>query len=345
VSVGILVAGRAALPLVAPIPPSLVERFYSSTLFPRIQSVATTLSNRTSLAWFDLLILAVVTAVLVLCARDISTRGVARGTVRIVIRLVTVSAAVYVAFAVMWGLNYRRPGLRSKVPFDASRVNDARAAALARETVTRVNDLYDDAHAEGWRPAGAIDPTLAASFTQALRDVKLPTAVVGRPKRSLLDLYFRRAGVAGMTDPFFLETLVASDILPFERPHVVAHEWAHLAGVTDEGEANFVGWLACVRAPAPQAYSGWLFLYGELLDRLPRHTAQEVSASLGTGPRADLDAIRRRYLREVSPRISTAGWQIYDGYLKANHVEAGTRSYGEVVTLILGTDFASAGRD
>jgi hypothetical protein len=43
-----------------------------------------------------------------------------------------------------------------------------------------------------------------------------------------------------MTDPFFLETLVASDVLPFERPFLVAHEWSHLAGIADEGEANFV---------------------------------------------------------------------------------------------------------
>jgi hypothetical protein len=71
-------------------------------------------------------------------------------------------------------------------------------------------------------------------------------AVPGRPKQTLLDLYFRRATVEGMTDPYFLETLIVSDLLPFERPFVVAHEWSHLAGFGDEGEANFVGWLTCL---------------------------------------------------------------------------------------------------
>ena len=42
---------------------------------------------------------------------------------------------------------------------------------------------------------------------------------------------------------------------------------------------------------------------------------------------------------EVSPRISGAGWQVYDQYLKANRVEAGTRSYAEVIQLVVGTDF------
>jgi len=141
-----------------------------------------------------------------------------------------------------------------------------------------------------------------------------------------------------MTDPFFLETLMASDILPFERPHVVAHEWAHLAGITDEGEANFVGWLTCVRGTPSQQYSGWLFLYSEVLAWLPRERAQPISALLSAGPRADLQAMRERSLRELSPRVSGAGWLVYDQYLKANRVEAGTASYAQVVQLVLGTE-------
>ena len=147
-----------------------------------------------------------------------------------------------------------------------------------------------------------------------------------------------QSAVAGMTDPFFLETLIAGDTLPFERAHVIAHEWAHLAGITDEGEANFVGWLTCVNGSTANRYSGWLFLYSEVLDSVPRDVARELRASLGDGPREDLRAIRARYEREVSPRVAGAGWQVYDSYLKANRVEAGTASYAEVVRLILATD-------
>ena len=50
-----------------------------------------------------------------------------------------------------------------------------------------------------------------------------------------------------MTDPFFLETLLAPDLLDVERPFVIAHEWGHLAGYADESEANFIAWLACRR--------------------------------------------------------------------------------------------------
>jgi hypothetical protein len=144
-----------------------------------------------------------------------------------------------------------------------------------------------------------------------------------------------------MTDPFFLEILVSSELLPFERPFVVAHEWSHLAGIADEGEANFVGWLACLRASPPAQYSGWLFLYSELMRAASRTDRAAIDAALGAGPRADLAAIRDRIARQVSPRVSTAGWRVYDSYLKANRVEAGAASYGEVVRLALGARLAS----
>ncbi len=62
----------------------------------------------------------------------------------------------------------------------------------------------------------------------------------------MLTPFFTWAGVTGMMNPFGLETIVHPDLLPFERPFVLAHEWAHLAGHADEAEASAVGWLACM---------------------------------------------------------------------------------------------------
>jgi hypothetical protein len=215
-------------------------------------------------------------------------------------------------------------------------VNAANTLALSRTAVDRVNALYDDAHAAGWETTLGIDPILADAVADAARSVGANAATAARPKRTLADWYFRRAGVSGMTDPFFLETIVASDVLPFERSFVVAHEWSHLAGIVDEGDANFVAWLACIRAAPRDRYSGWLFLYEQLMPSLARADRAAVAALLAPGPQEDLRASRERYLRNVSPRVSAAGWRVYDSYLKANRVEAGAASYAEVVRLVLG---------
>src|SRR5207342_3050756 len=125
------------------------------------------------------------------------------------------------------------------------------------------------------------DASLADAFADAARDAGVATpAVPGRPRRTLLDWYFRSAAVAGMTDPYFLETLIASDLLPFERPFVIAHEWSHLAGIADEGDANFLGWLTCLRGDAPQQYSGWLFLYSEVVGGFDAARARAAGAAL-----------------------------------------------------------------
>src|SRR5262249_56906289 len=104
--------------------------------------------------------------------------------------------------------------------------------------------------------------------------------VTGRPKPTLLTWYFERAGVSGMVDPFFLETLLAGDLLPCERPFVVAHEWSHLAGFADEGEANLAGWMACLSGSPSDQYSGWLFMFTELANSFPPADRRGIGARL-----------------------------------------------------------------
>jgi hypothetical protein len=337
-----LIVGAAAGVAFAPLPPSLVERLYSTGAYLRIQRLMTSSSNLVPFALFDALIIATVAAWLIAFGVDMARHRGAwmRVAVHLVRRTVVWAAGLYLAFLLIWGLNYRRVRLADKLQFDAQAVSPAGAASLATTSVDELNALYEGAHASGWFELTAIDPSLAASFARTQHELgALTAAVAGRPKTTLLDLYFRRAGVAGMTDPYFLETMVERDLLPFERSFVVGHEWAHLAGYADESEANFVGWLTCLRGSIGDRYSGWLFLYSELSRAVRPADRAAVSARLAPGPRADLKAIGDRIRRQVSPAVSAAGWQVYDRYLKANRVEAGAASYAEVVRLALGARF------
>src|SRR5262245_65499983 len=139
----------------------------------------------------------------------------------------------------------------------------------------------------------------------------------GRLKSSLLGPYFRWATVDGMMNPFGLEAIANPDLLPFERPFVAAHEWAHLAGYANESEASFVGFLTCIRAATPAAYSGWLFLYWEVSAEVSVSDRRQLAAGLEEGPRADVVAVAARVQRGQVRVIRDAGWRVYDGYLKA----------------------------
>jgi hypothetical protein len=332
-----LVASAAAAAVV-PLPPAAVDRLYTARVYAALQPLLTSISNLAPFALLDVLIGATLVAWLVAAARDIvRAPGRLRGALRVAGRTLAWAAALYLVFLMLWGLNYRRPRMRDTLPYDASAVTADAAAGAGRLAVARLNTLHDRAHAAGWPAADEVDPNLADAFARAVRAAGIARDVVpARPKRTLLDWYFRRAGVEGMTDPYFLETLVAGGVLPFERAFVVAHEWSHLAGIADEGEANFAAWLTCVRGSPSAEYSGWLFLYGELARVLRAGDRGALANALAAGPRADLRAIRERDARDVSPRVSAAGWRVYDSYLRANRVEAGTASYDEVVRLVLG---------
>ena len=338
VRAGFVAAALAAA--LVPLPAPAVERLYSNGVYLAIQPFLTSASNRTAFAWLDVFIAAMLLLVVVDIARGAGRNwtGIALESVG---RAVTWAAAVYLVFLLGWGLNYRRVRLIDRLQFERAAVTDTSAANFAIGAATELKNLHGPAHRAGWRAAGEPGTALASSFEATLRHLRVGRAVVvGRPKRTLLDRYFSLAGVDGMTDPFFLETLVATDLLPFERPFVVAHEWSHLAGFADEGDANFVGWLACLHGETSDQYSGWLFLYGQVAAALPDRDRATVADALASGPRADLREVAARLQRQISPRVAAAGWRAYDRFLKANRVEAGAASYAQVVQLALGVRFA-----
>jgi hypothetical protein len=334
----VLIALAAA---VAPLPSALIERAYSTGLYPRIQRVVTSTSNLVPFALLDALIIVTLVAWLISIGVDFARHcHWMRIGARLLMRTIVWSATLYLVFLLVWGLNYRRVRLADKVRFDPHAISSDAAMSLAMVTVGQLNALHDQAHEIGWPELTTVDASLATSLDRIERELGASaTAVAGRPKVTLLDPYFRRAGVDGMTDPYFLETMVQSQVLPFERSFIVAHEWAHLAGFADESEASFVGWLTCLRGSIPDRYSGWLFLYGELTRAVHPRDRGELSARLAPGPAADIEAMAHRLRRQVNLTVSAAGWRVYDRYLKANRVEAGIASYADVVRLVLGTSF------
>jgi hypothetical protein len=338
---GITIVVAAGALAVVPIPPAVVERVYSTRFYPLLQRVVTGFSNRFPWALLDGLLIAAIGLLILLAIQDVRRAGARRAAVRTLWRALVMGAAGYLAFLLAWGFNYRRVPLPERLAFDARRITPDAASRLAATTVERLNALHAPAHAAGWPAADTVDGALATALDRALQDLGGDAITFGRPKRSMLDWYFRRAGVSGMTDPIFLEIFVASDLLPFERPFVVAHEWSHLAGITNEGEANLAGWLTCVRGSPPAQYSGWLFMYSEALAAQPSRDRAALASRLDLGPRDDLRAVRERTAREISPRLSAAGWRVYDSYLKANRVEAGAASYDDVVRLALGLQAAN----
>ncbi len=335
--------------LTVPLAAQTVERLYSLTMYPVLQRALTPLSSGVPFALLDALILGAVFFVLWLSARRLRTARRHRDLVpvgRLVVELVVVGALVYVVFLGLWGLNYRRVPMTTRLALVDEPIQPDAVFELGREAVGQLNAQYTRAHEIGWTDALQLPGgSLATAATSVYRDLTgTQAAVPSRLKRSMLGPYFRWTSIDGMINPFGLEVIENPDLLPFERPFVAAHEWAHLAGFADESEASFVGYLTCMRASLPAQYSGWLYLYWQVAAELRRDERARLWEALAAGPRADVEAITDRLRRGALPRLRVASWFVYDRYLKANRVEAGMRSYGAVVTLLVRAQFDSGWR-
>jgi hypothetical protein len=315
----------AIIAAVAPLPAPLVEQQYSARVYPALQRTITPLSNASRFAWFDLFLAAALALLLILLLR--------RGRILNVLALV---AVVWLLFFGLWGLNYRRVPLQQKLPFDASRITVENVTRSAREAVVQMNRLHAPAHATPARSLDEVAAALAPAMAIAARQLALAAPAPSRPKETWLDGYFRRAGIDGMTDPFFHETLLVSNLVDVEKPAALAHEWGHLAGLADESEASYFGWLTCLAGDGPAQYSGWVALYPHLLGALPQAARASVQQQLGPGPRDDFRRIAAR-LQQTSERVRLAANTTYDKFLKANRVEEGIESYDAVVRLVVGT--------
>jgi hypothetical protein len=324
----VLVAAVAAL---APLPAASVERWYSLTIYPRVQAVVTSVTNVVPFALFDLAVAALLAALIVWLVRTLRMCGWRRAAVRAIVPALTLTAVLYLVFLVLWGFNYRRVPLEQKIEFSSARVTKESLLRLGATAVRTLNATYAPAHATTMGEASLEEAFASAQSVFGSRRLARP----GVLKRSLLELYFRYAAIDGMTDPYFLEVIVNPDTLPFERPFVILHEWGHLAGYAVEAEANLFAWVACLRGDALARYSGWLTIYEHAAAQLPRADRAALAAQLESGPREDLNLSAARYARSL-PVVRTAARDVYDSYLRANRVDKGIQSYDDVVRLILG---------
>lgn len=329
--------------IVAIFPPGAasVERFYADGLYPMIQANVTSLSNRSPMALFDLAVIAFMIALLVIWVRSIRLARKKQALKNLwagFVATLTVLAIVYLWFLAAWGLNYARPRLESQLTYDASKITPHAVRALAEHAVAQANRLHAEAHAAGFPRMYEVPQSLVDALHSVEKDLGRPRpTVVATPKWSLFSPYYRATAVSGQLGPFFLETLLNPDLTGPERPAVLGHEWAHLAGFAPESDASFVGLLAAMRSGPAGEYSAWLDLVSEATRQLQPVTQRLVLQQLGPGPRQDQNAIRERLKSIVEP-VDQAAWATYDTMLRSQGVEEGVQSYSRVIELLIGTD-------
>ncbi len=323
-------------------PARWVENLYSTGLYPHLAACGKALTRWSPVPVLDVLLIATalgVPAYWIWRIRRAAAGGRWRAAGRAAFGTLTLAAALVCAFELLWGLNYQRLPLTAKLDWDAHRVNRQATLELARTAIEHLNDEVAAARGRPMPEPAAWRAALERSFRQVARELGHRPDFSGvAPRRSIVNPFLDAAGVDGFVNPFGYEVILDANVLPFDRPFLLAHEWSHLAGFADESEANFIGILACLRSDVPAiGYSGWLNLWFYLPK--PRPNSVESWPELSAQVVSDINAIRERARQRLSPVVASAQRRVYDSFLKANRVPAGIGSYGLVTRLMAGTRF------
>jgi hypothetical protein len=304
--------------------PQWIERSYVNGFYARWEPLVTSVARLFPFSIGDLAVLAGVAALVWRIA--VGWRKPTRAAFD-----VAAIVGLYVFwFEAGWGWNYNRAPVETRLAYDAAAVTPAALRALRAQAVAEIDALASSAHAESRLPLNL--QALRMSWlpvVQRAGDRWTPSTISPKPTLAgpLMDLN----GTAGFINPLTLTVQSAPDLLWFERPFDIAHEWSHLAGFAREDEANYLAAVTCLRSPDPVVrYSGWI----ELFESLP---------PLATYPRRmfvplvwdDFAAQRARDARHINLAFAHWSWRTYNVYLKSNHIASGVANYNEVTRLML----------
>ena len=321
----------------SPLPRGWIEVTYANGVFAALNTAVVPLTDRVPFALGDVeLVLAVVLLIgwWTRSLRHVPRRLRVRTVLALIAHTAGFAALGIILFELLWGLNYRRATVAARVDYSEARVTDAAVARFSERIVGTLNSEVTAAHAERLdrnRLRAAFEP-----LVQRLGDEWEVAVTI--PKTTLLDPYYEAAGIGGQYSPFSFETMLNASFLPYEVPRALAHEWAHVAGFTDEGDANYIGTLTCLRSADPLIrYSGAFWTYGELPE------AQRRRLHLDPRVLADFQASRERFLRHYKPQLFAVQWNVYDRFLRTNGVAGGVASYGFFLKLLVGTPLDGEG--
>jgi hypothetical protein len=327
--------------------PDIVEYAYARSIYPRIAAILGTATRWASFSLAEvfvvLLLLAGFVALVRGTRRALRSPAPYRALGDAVLRIAIASAAAYLVFLLLWGLNYQRRPLAASVglPVGAAKPEElaAACAALIQESDQLRASLDEDEHGVAFVRGGASGALSRAPLGYDALDDQWPV-VAGEAvpaKRVLLSRVLAHLGISGIYMPFTGEANVNVTLPEWTLPFVAAHEIAHQRGFAREDEANYLAYASCARHPDPTArYSaaleGSLYTMAALRAIDPA-AHQALESRRGPAVRRDIEALeawRRRY----EGRAANVHQKVNDVYLRAQGQD-GVTTYGRMVDLLL----------
>ena len=260
---------------------------------------------------------------------------------------------VYAWFYIAWGLNYSQPNIYCRTGMKPVEVSEAKFREFAYRYADSINSLSEETAFDGQRESqfnGMVDDGLKNRVRDAVlkgyneigakEGINAPFNQHPHAKTMLFTPLSSMSGVTGSMGPFFCEFTLNGDIRPHDYPAIYAHEYAHLLGIANEGEANFYSYIVCTASSDKAVkFSGYYHIFFHVLRNVFDILGEKEGEKFLKYIRPEIIQLaksdRNYWLSKRCKVLDAAQDFIFDLYLRGNHVAEGRKSYSGVVALIL----------
>lgn len=328
--------------------PAAVESAYSNTVYPVIRNAISAVSRTMSFSIAEFLIIsgiaAIVIFLIVRVVRAIFIRKAA--LIKLLSLIITyVLMASYLAFAfyVVWGFNYFRPDIGTRLDLPRREYSTGELEALCYELAGHAAELRASVDED---ENGVFKFDIERMKDSVLDAVKgfgnaRPSFQTDAPK--VKSVYFSEflssCGISGIFIPFTEEPNINVHEPCLYIPFSAAHETSHYIGYAREEDANFLAFLITKDANDPAlAYSGYMHALVNCANRLAASDREAYMALRETyteGMKRDLADYSNYLMKYSQTKLRQTMDDLNDSYLKLNDQEKGVLSYEEDVALIL----------
>lgn len=259
---------------------------------------------------------------------------------------------VYAWFYIAWGLNYSQPNIYCRTGMKPVEVSEAKFREFAYRYADSINSLSEEFN-------GMVDDGLKNRVRDAVlkgyneigakEGINAPFNQHPHAKTMLFTPLSSMSGVTGSMGPFFCEFTLNGDIRPHDYPAIYAHEYAHLLGIANEGEANFYSYIVCTASSDKAVkFSGYYHIFFHVLRNVFDILGEKEGEKFLKYIRPEIIQLarsdRQYWISKRCKALDAAQDFIFDLYLRGNHVAEGRKSYSGVVALILAWESRHAKR-
>jgi hypothetical protein len=345
-----LIPAGIALQVVASWTPGLVERVYSTGLYPWLSRAMTALTGWFAFSLAEMALIAIGIWVVIVSGVTVFQlvfrhRSIRNVLLNGVVKTLAAAGVIYFAALVLWGLNNHRSTFAHSSGLDVSPASVAELRAVCEALIEETNALrarVDVDENGAMRVRGSREHVLERA-ARGYEGLDLDYAgidprLAGRPKEVRGSVAMSYLGISGIYAPFTAEPNVNMEIPDTSLPSAATHEMAHQIGFAREDEANFISYLACRNHPDPDfRYSGAFLALSYALGTLAREDPEAFEtlyAAVDDGVKLDWKTASEFWAGYDTP-IGEMSSRVNDAYLKSQGQTAGVKSYGRMVDLLI----------